>query len=466
MKSLLRILFLLPLLFFYQNCGSSFEAGLSQSESLSLQGSPGSSPDNQSNKENNQSSPDTNNVPLSPTGAPEILDIQVNAQERSLTVRLKKGVSDEGLVFDYHLGSQPQKDNDNSRSNDLGDSSGVGSQLFYTFPNLPEGDYKVYGRVYYSSDNFANGGSQLVANGQYLDFSTEVNIAPSEPEVPPLLGRYIKVGSNPGDAQCLNLGRNNVSFGSAQLSHWTTWLKKAPRFFIGREFLSVEDNDRYGKVLRHKFVPNFKGTEWVAMGANISGSQTYRLVQSIYFEKGWDWGGERYQGGKLGFGFGSGTYPTGGKDDPKGFTARLGWRGNRDGTANIIVYSYAADRSTEYGEDIEIGPQTAPIGEWIEITIEITTNSSIGKSDGSLRGWINGELRLNKSNIGWQLAGNKPMIDSLFYMGMYGGHGHDWSPDGITYMKLGDVCWSQVVNGYSGIDPDAGITKLNPQDRN
>ena len=58
--------------------------------------------------------------------------------------------------------------------------------------------------------------------------------------------------------------------------------------------------------------------------------------------------------------------------------------------------------------------------------------------------------------MGWQLAGDKPSIDSLFYMGFYGGHGTQWSPQFTTSMKVGSVCWAPVVDGYSGIDPDSG----------
>lgn len=401
---------------------------------------------------------DTVNAATVQLNPPAISEIQIDNNDKTLTVVLSQDTSP-NVVLDYHLASFPQASDDSTRSNDLGDSSGVGGQLTYTFTDLPNGQYSVYGRVYYSFTNFSEGGSSLVANGQYVDFSAQVDIPVPEEN-------YITIGNQPGDATCLALGDNSVPFGSAALSDWGNWLGGDPRYFIGNEFLATENDAQFGKVLRHKFVPNFKGTEWVAMGANIAGSRTYRVVQSIFFEQGWDWGGEIYQGGKLGFGLGSGTYPTGGTDDPKGFTARLGWRGNRDGTAKLIVYSYAADRSTEYGEDLFIGDDSAPIGQWIEIVYEITVNSSIHVSDGSLRAWIDGELKLEKYNMGWQLDGSQPSIDSLFYMGMYGGHGWAWSPDGTTHMKLGDICWAPVVNGYSGIDPDAGITKVDPADRN
>jgi len=132
------------------------------------------------------------------------------------------------------------------------------------------------------------------------------------------------------------------------------------------------------------------------------------------------------------------------------------WRGNGDGTGRIVIYSYAADRSDEYGEDIRYGDVNVPIGEWFTVVMEVTANSSPQVSDGTVRGWIDGELVLNRQNIGWQLSGDTPVVDYLYYSGFYGGESGDWSPSSTTYMKTRDVCWAAVVDEYSGIDPDNG----------
>jgi len=274
------------------------------------------------------------------------------------------------------------------------------------------------------------------------------------------ISNYIVVGNNPGDASCIHFDGESVDYGDFSRDTWRGWIPST-RFSIGDEFLAVENSSEHGEVIRHKYVPSSRGTERVTAAATLPVQKTYRLAQSIFLEPGWDWGGEKSQGGKMGFGFGGGTSPTGGTIDYAGFTARMMWRGQGDGTAKIGIYSYAADRPKQYGEDILIENYLAPIGEWINLIIEIQTNSSTSSYDGRMRIWLDGEEVLDKQNVGWQLEGNEPSIDSLFYSSFYGGSDASWSPDHTTYQKLRDVCWSAVVDGYSGIDPDAGRFVVN-----
>lgn len=266
--------------------------------------------------------------------------------------------------------------------------------------------------------------------------------------------QQIILGNRAGDAVCLHLGDEDKGFGNVEDSDWKRWVSEF-HFSIGEEFLAVEPQDDGSAALRQRFIPSSIGTDRAVVGARLPASRTYRLTQSFYFEPGFDWGG-KYEGGKLGFGFAGGTRPTGGTIDPNGFSSRLMWRGNGDGTGRIVLYSYAADRSDKFGEDYRYGDGNVPIGEWFSVTMEVTTNSSTQKSDGVVRGWINDELVLDRQNVGWQLAGNTPVVDYLYYSGFYGGNSTDWSPSSTTHMKTRDVCWAAVVDGYSGIDPDNG----------
>lgn len=279
--------------------------------------------------------------------------------------------------------------------------------------------------------------------------------------------QYITVGDLPGDAQCINLSDSGFfSFLGVPKFDWEDILGRSPRVETHEKFLSIESDERFGYVIQHRFEPSDEGSARVRMGVDLEGHKTYRVVQNIFLKEGWDWGGDEYEGGKLGFGFGSGTYPTGGEVDPRGFTARIMWRGNYDGSGRLVVYSYAADRDGidgVYGEDLWLGEKPFPIGQWVELVLEVTANSSIEQPDGSIRVWIDGELRLEKNDIGWQLAGEEPIIDQLFYSGFYGGKGRGWAPEETTRMLVADVCWAPVVDGYSGIDPDKGITKLDPE---
>lgn len=275
------------------------------------------------------------------------------------------------------------------------------------------------------------------------------------------------VGSNPGDAQCLNFGDKAIGFGSLKDDDWRNWMPGF-RFAIGEEFLSVEVDEDGNSNLRHKYVPWERGTERVVMGADLPKYTTYRITEKVFFEPGWEWGGDTYEGGKLAFGFGGGATPSGGIIDPAGFTARIMWRGNYlgggeyDGTGRFVVYSYAADRPERVGEDIFFDNYIVPIGEWIQITYEVKANSSINKSDGHVRTWVNGELMLDNKNMGWQLAGDKPGIDTFYYSSFYGGSNPGWAPSKPTYAKVKDVCWAPVVDGYSGINPDDGMLYVDP----
>jgi len=273
----------------------------------------------------------------------------------------------------------------------------------------------------------------------------------------------ITIGNLPGDARCLDLSEQESGFGSIDKDNWRTWLSGV-RYSTNGEYLAVERGSDGQQTLRQKFVPASNGSARVLMGRELDPFRTYRLVQSIYFEPDFDWGGEKNQGGKMGFGFGGGTTPSGGDLDTAGFTARLMWKGNRDGTATARIYSYAADRSSKYGEDITLEGFDLPIGEWFTLTTEITANSATNRSDGSVRVWANGQLVVQQESIGWQTSGGAPKVEDLFYAGFYGGNDPTWAPDRTTYMRVADVCWAAVVDGYSGIDPDAGRTGV-PRDR-
>jgi len=268
----------------------------------------------------------------------------------------------------------------------------------------------------------------------------------------------IQVGSRPGDATCLNLPEREMDFGSVSTDVWREWIPGV-RFSNGAEALSVNVDSDGLVALRQRYDPTDRGSMRVVTGATLPEARTYRIVQSIQFEPGWDWGGDRFQGGKVGFGFSGGAAPSGGEIDPAGFSVRLSWRGNLDGTGRLAVYAYSADRPGRFGEDIAIGQFEAPIGEWFDVVMEVTTNSSINAYDGSLRVWIDGELLTDQSGIGWQMAGDVPHIDNMYYSSFYGGGTAEWAPDQTTFARVANVCWAPVVGGRSGIDPDNGRVK-------
>lgn len=270
----------------------------------------------------------------------------------------------------------------------------------------------------------------------------------------------------PSDVHCINFGPSPRDFGAVIDEDWNSWLPGF-RFAKGEEHLAVEVVNAETSHLRHNFIPTAEGSDRVVVASDIEHHRTYRISQSVFLEPGWEWGGDTYQGGKLGFGFGGGTAPSGGIIDPAGFTARIMWRGHYlgggeyDGTGRLVIYSYAADRPDALGEDYRIGEFSVPIGEWFNIVFEVEANSSITESDGSARAWINGELLLDENDIAWQLAGDRPIIDTLYYSSFYGGASRGWAPSKPTYLKIKDVCWAAVIDGVSGIEPDEIQRQIN-----
>ncbi len=291
--------------------------------------------------------------------------------------------------------------------------------------------------------------------------------AETKPELEPVQSEYssIILGAQPGDAQCIDLNGVEREFGELTRDDWKSWVPDL-RYTLSEENLSVEQADGNTYVLRQQFVPTDNGSDRVLMASNLKQHRTYRVMTSVFLEPGWDWGGEVSQGGKIAFGVGGGSVPSGGTVDPSGFTARLMWRGAQDGSAKMGIYSYAADRPKKYGED-NLFKDDARIGEWMDIIYEIKLNSSVNTSDGSMRAWVDGELVLDRQNVGWQLDGNSPVIDTLYYSSFYGGSTNAWSPDRTTHAKFKNICWAPVVDGYSGIDPDNGRilvdSTVNPQ---
>ena len=257
------------------------------------------------------------------------------------------------------------------------------------------------------------------------------------------------------EIKCLALPEEDSDFGSITKEDWESWIGDV-WFVVGTEFLAVEGARDNKRTLRQKLVPHPRGTDRVLAGINIPSARSYRLTQSVYLEPGFEYGGKN-EGGKLGFGFGGGSAPSGGVVEPDGFTARFMWRGNKDGTAHIVMYSYASDRhmNLPWGDSYPLEHFLVPIGEWFELSLEITANSSTDRADGSARAWVNGELSMQRNDIVWQSDGSTPMVEYLFYAAFYGGNDASWSPDKTTFIRFADVCWSPVIDGESGINPGA-----------
>ena len=262
-----------------------------------------------------------------------------------------------------------------------------------------------------------------------------------------------------GNVECVVVSDNNQDFGQVDSSDWRNWFENYTYAQLP-EYLST-GNDGVKSYIRQKLVPTSYGSHHVQAGTNLTSARTYRITQSLYFEPDFDWGGSN-EGGKVGYGLGGGSTPSGGQIQTDGFTLRFMWRGNKDGTARMSAYSYAADRDQNYiwGEDLYLQGFEIPIGEWFDITMEVKTNSSTGTSDGSLRAWVDGDLKLQEDDIGWQLSGSRPAVQKLTFTTFYGGNDSSWAPSQTTYIRYADACWAPVVNASGDLMDDAAQSPL------
>lgn len=269
------------------------------------------------------------------------------------------------------------------------------------------------------------------------------------------------------ESTCLNLGTQDIDFGEVTDDDWDNWTGIELDFASNEEFLQVTNSDGQS-ALRQRLVPSSQGSARVTVRGDLQASPTYTISQRVFFEPGFDWGRDN-QGGKLGFGLGGGTSPTGGDVDPAGFSARFMWRGNGDGTARIALYSYASDRTQNlpYGDDYDLEGFTAPIGRWFDLTMEVTANSAHGEADGRVRAWADGELALDRTGVLWQDAGGSPMVDTFIFATFYGGNGWDWAPESTTHIRFADVCWNASARDapptLGDVNCDGVVTKIDAQ---
>lgn len=137
------------------------------------------------------------------------------------------------------------------------------------------------------------------------------------------------------------------------------------------------------------------------------------------------------KGGKLPGLFG-GNAPSGGKDVDgfNGFSARLMWRANGRGE----VYAYIPGKPDGRGESIERGAWVFPRGRWVKIEQEIVLNTP-GEENGRLRVWIDGRLRLSRTNIRFRSARDL-RINGVMADIFYGGKTKEWAAPKDTAILL------------------------------
>lgn len=256
-----------------------------------------------------------------------------------------------------------------------------------------------------------------------------------------LLAATSQVFGDSISSECVSLPNKSLEFNQVSRKIFSDWTS-SHRYVINTQNLSIDTSSPGKPAIRQRFIPSPEGSIRVSAAADLEPARTYEVNQTILFESGFDWGGIR-ETGKIGFGLGGGSSPSGGSIDTDGFTARLIWEGNNDGTAKLGAYIYSADRSHNlpFGDVFLVDDFEIPTEKWLDITLVVTANSSVDKADGTLAIWIDNKLRLQRDNILWQSSGEPPMVDRLSLASFYGGNSSDWSPAHTTYAQIRDICY-------------------------
>lgn len=172
---------------------------------------------------------------------------------------------------------------------------------------------------------------------------------------------------------------------------------------------------------------------------NLQDARTYRLSQRIRFEEGFSF----RKGGKCGFGLRSDVDSSGGNPVPNGWSVRISW--GRDGgqegdPPKLEVYIYDNDTGGFGRAPVLLNPIQDDTDYWIDL--EVTVNSSLAASDGSMRVWVNGNLEHSETGTKFQSEGNDPpLVQQLRYIAFHGGNDASWEPLNDSFLICSDVAY-------------------------
>ena len=222
-------------------------------------------------------------------------------------------------------------------------------------------------------------------------------------------------------------------------------------------------------AIRLRMSPNARGSSKFDSGFNLEqpADGTFTLSQIVTFDPQMDWGGTNMSG-KVGFGLGAGSRPSGGQTKKDGWTARLGWRSEADGTdpnkppnMHLVFYIYNADRQQNYpyGDDVAFQHVLRP-GVPMAVTMIVKPNSAPGVSDGWIKGLLDGELVARRDNIMWTGSGDvaDTKVFQITSSTFHGGNGPSYAPSRTNFVEITGVCWAEDDAGARLIDLEKPLT--------
>jgi hypothetical protein len=167
---------------------------------------------------------------------------------------------------------------------------------------------------------------------------------------------------------------------------------------------------------------------------------SYRMRFDANFD--WSLGGKLPGLSGVAPGVSPGT-PTGGNADAtdKGWSGRMMWLGAGSYSfvkaSNMAVsYMYHPGQKSQYGDNVQWNKAFAA-GRWHQVK-QCYTMNTVGKSDGRLRAWFDGELVVDDNAFVYRTR-NDVHINYLNWSVFRGGATLDWAGDRTGYVDFDDV---------------------------
>ncbi|HEY9768814.1 MAG TPA: cellulose binding domain-containing protein [Coleofasciculaceae cyanobacterium] len=192
------------------------------------------------------------------------------------------------------------------------------------------------------------------------------------------------------------------------------------------KFASIESGEAHSgnNSLKMDYPANEQsnaGAKWM-----IPDAKEYYLSYWLKFDKGFDFDGSKFSGGKLP-GLGEGDLASGGTkpNGNNGFTSRYMWREGGKAT----VYLYHMDQPGTYGEDILLKGKDGQDkyfqpGKWHNLVQRVEVNDA-GKANGEMDVWMDNEKVLDIDGL---RLNNGQGIDTTYFSTFHGGNGREWWP--------------------------------------
>lgn len=182
------------------------------------------------------------------------------------------------------------------------------------------------------------------------------------------------------------------------------------------------------------------GRHGTKFAANLAPRDAYTVEYDVHFPADWEFSQNNthpYGGGKLP-GLSGGSHPSGGLGKPDGMSARPMWRRDSRFAGKmqnyLELYLYWQHQTEKYGDRFFAQAVEAGRTYHIKMRVELGTP----ETDGRVRLWIDGNLRLTQS-VRFLAPGQNWKLTQYMHNAFYGGNDPTWAPAHDTHLLFGPV---------------------------